>query len=119
MTLTMTAIAPPPARTQVGLIDCDIHNTPVPGALKHYLPQRWRESRVGQPAQQARRRIVTRRRPQLSPGHQPEELTRLRHRCPSRSAAAHQAKPPAADRAGPARSDLAGPARSGSCWRFS
>lgn len=42
MTLIMTAAAPPRARPQVGLIDSDIHNTPAPGALQRYLPERWR-----------------------------------------------------------------------------
>jgi uncharacterized protein len=39
-----TLLAPPTisTRTAVTLIDCDIHNTPAPGALQKYLPQRWR-----------------------------------------------------------------------------
>jgi uncharacterized protein len=51
MTLTMTKTAPPLARQQLGLIDCDIHNTPAPGALMRYLPQRWRDyhERFGRP----------------------------------------------------------------------
>ena len=42
MTLTMTKSAPAPMRVRAGLIDCDIHNTPAPGALARYLPERWR-----------------------------------------------------------------------------
>src|SRR5258706_2695261 len=51
MTLTTTT-APPPAHPQASLIDCDIHNTPAPGALKRYLPTRWRDyhERFGRPA---------------------------------------------------------------------
>jgi len=51
MNLTMTTAVPPPAGAAVGLIDADIHNTPVPGALKGYLPERWREyyERFGRP----------------------------------------------------------------------
>jgi len=51
MTLTMTAPAPPLARQQLGLIDCDIHNIPAPGALARYLPERWRDyhERFGRP----------------------------------------------------------------------
>jgi predicted TIM-barrel fold metal-dependent hydrolase len=30
-------------RVRAGLIDCDIHNTPAPGALARYLPERWRD----------------------------------------------------------------------------
>jgi predicted TIM-barrel fold metal-dependent hydrolase len=52
MTLTMTTTAPPPSRVRVGLIDSDIHNTPVPGALARYLPERWRayHERFGRPS---------------------------------------------------------------------
>jgi len=51
MNLTMTTAEPPPTGAHVGLIDADIHNTPVPGALKDYLPERWREynERFGRP----------------------------------------------------------------------
>jgi uncharacterized protein len=51
MTVTMTKKAPAPSRVQVGLIDCDIHNTPTPAALKRYLPERWRayHERFGRP----------------------------------------------------------------------
>jgi predicted TIM-barrel fold metal-dependent hydrolase len=43
--------APPTRRVRTGLIDCDIHNTPAPGALKRYLPERWRAyyERFGRP----------------------------------------------------------------------
>src|ERR1044071_275426 len=51
MTLTMTAPPPPTSRVRTGLIDCDIHNTPAPGALKRFLPACWREyhQRFGRP----------------------------------------------------------------------
>ena len=51
MTLTMTTTAPAPIRVRAGLIDCDIHNTPAPGALARYLPERWRayHERFGRP----------------------------------------------------------------------
>ena len=49
--MTLTMAAQPPARTRAGLIDCDIHNTPAPGALARYLPERWRSyhERFGRP----------------------------------------------------------------------
>jgi uncharacterized protein len=52
MTLTMTTDLPPSLGTQVGLIDSDIHNTPLPGTLKRYLPERWRDyhERFGRPS---------------------------------------------------------------------
>src|SRR4051794_15632792 len=43
MTATITAPAPPAARARLGLIDCDIHNTPAAGELVRYLPERWRD----------------------------------------------------------------------------
>jgi predicted TIM-barrel fold metal-dependent hydrolase len=42
MASTMTPVAPRHTRTATTLIDCDIHNTPAPGALLRYLPERWR-----------------------------------------------------------------------------
>ncbi|MEN9938919.1 MAG: hypothetical protein RLZZ387_5498 [Chloroflexota bacterium] len=43
MTMTMTSPAVAlPGRTATALIDCDIHNTPAPGELQRYLPERWR-----------------------------------------------------------------------------
>ncbi|HEU5099926.1 MAG TPA: amidohydrolase family protein [Roseiflexaceae bacterium] len=52
MALMMTTASPPHAGAQAGLIDCDIHNTPAQGALKAYLPERWREyhQRFGRPS---------------------------------------------------------------------
>ena len=51
MTLTITTAPPPTSRVRAGLIDCDIHNTPAPGALMSYLPERWRDyhQRFGRP----------------------------------------------------------------------
>lgn len=50
MTTTATRTTSP-HRVQTSLIDCDIHNTPTPGALTGYLPQRWRDyhERFGRP----------------------------------------------------------------------
>jgi predicted TIM-barrel fold metal-dependent hydrolase len=47
----MTTTAPPRVGARVGLIDTDIHNTPAAGALRRYLPERWREyhERFGRP----------------------------------------------------------------------
>jgi len=52
MTLTTTTAAAHLVSVGAGLIDCDIHNTPAPGALKRYLPERWRDyhERFGRPA---------------------------------------------------------------------
>src|SRR5215207_1358970 len=52
MALSITAMdASSPALVETGLIDCDIHNTPAPGALRRYLPERWQEyhERFGRP----------------------------------------------------------------------
>jgi predicted TIM-barrel fold metal-dependent hydrolase len=51
MTMAITTAAPPLGRARVGLIDCDIHNTPAPEALLSYLPRRWRDyhQRFGRP----------------------------------------------------------------------
>jgi predicted TIM-barrel fold metal-dependent hydrolase len=51
MSFTTTTALPPPASTRAALIDSDIHNTPAPGALQQYLPERWRayHERFGRP----------------------------------------------------------------------
>jgi predicted TIM-barrel fold metal-dependent hydrolase len=51
MALTTTMALPAPAGAYPGLIDCDIHNAPAPGALERYLPKRWLEyhRRFGRP----------------------------------------------------------------------
>ena len=52
MSLTIPKTMTRPMRVRTGLIDCDIHNTPAPGALASYLPERWREyyGRFGRPS---------------------------------------------------------------------